>query len=460
MLANQEPITGIKLADVFAMMLAELPWPNLRNYVQANSQISKLCLIGGYRLEPKHRKRFETVVLKEAEKAEFSQLFCNPLFAQWYPVHQDLYKSLEDYLHSDPYKAYRQEKNLGEDVYVLPEEVFTRLFRAEALEAWRILLCFSPLQFNQEQAAKILSNEGANDVILKRSRELEDAREELRRDNSRLGTELERVKAQVDENAAELQELRRLKRDLSNEKLDLVNKFEASQGENRRLRQQLQQKEQELQQQVTQASASWQQEKSRLADAVQKLERELADWRGRYETQRAEDRELKKTLQDTEGLLTQERATVKTRDARIGELSQFADALLARIDWPRIGRELHLTPSLQRQFNSIMKKLHYEEDMSLSLPDALPVFWEKLAAQETQLISQVAQSNTLEVMSGTAVEFWHELKDPFEDVVIGLEARLILLKLLQEIFFELFDTDDLEMDMLPKKATAARKSPT
>jgi len=458
MLANQEPITGIKVADVFAMMLAELPWPSLRNYVQANSQIAKLCLIGGYRLEPKHRKRFEIVVLKEAEKAEFSQLFCNPLFAQWYPVHQEIYKSLEDYLHSDDYKTYRQGLNLDEDVYVLPDTIFDSVFKAEALEAWRILLCFSPLQFSKEQAVKILANEGANEVILKRSRGLEEMLDDARRENARLSAEQERLKAQVDGTAAELQELRRLKRDLSAEKADLLNKFDASQSENRRLRQQLQQKEQELLLQVTQAATSWQQEKSRLSDTIQKIERELIDWRGRYEAQRAEDRELKKTLQDTESLLTQERATVKARDARIQELSVFADALLARIDWPRIGRELHLTPSLQRQFNSVMKKLHYEENMSLSLPDTLPVFWQKLATQEAQLVIQVAQSNTLEVMSGTSNEFWHGLKDPFDDVIIGLEARLILLKLLQEIFFELFETDDLEVDQLPKKATAAKRS--
>ena len=153
-----------------------------------------------------------------------------------------------------------------------------------------------------------------------------------------------------------------------------------------------------------------------------------------------------------------QRKTVETREARIAQLMHFADAILANIDWQKIGRELHLTPSLQRQFNSVMKKLHYEEDMSLSLPDTLPLFWQKFMTQEGELIEKMAQSNTLEVMDGSAEDFWHGLKDTFDDVIIGMEARLMLLKLLQEIFFEMFETEELEGDLLPKKLTAARKA--
>jgi len=277
MLANNEPLQGVKLGEVFSLMLRELPWPNLKACIQINTQLAKLSTLGGYRLEPKHRTRFEGLVLKEAEKSEFSATFCNPIFAQWYPVHQKLYQPLEDYFHSDVYKTYRESQSLGEDAYVLSAEKFAEYFLVEDLEKWRILLCFSPLQFSPEQAKQILDDNQGNDVLLRRLRDLEESLELVRRENTQLQGENERVKAQADAGVKELQELRQVRRDFQTENNEIRIKFDASQNENRKFRQQVAEMEATLQTRTAAATAAVQQEKVRSDNNVLKLERELSE---------------------------------------------------------------------------------------------------------------------------------------------------------------------------------------
>lgn len=449
MLPPNDKIEGIRLADTFAGMVGELEWNGLKAYLLANSQLSKLCQLGGYRLEPKHRKRFESLLVKEAEKSEYSQSFCNPIFAQWYPIHQTLYKALEDYFHSDAYKTFRQERSLGDDAYVLSDEMFQSFFKVEDLEKWRVLLCFSPLQFTKEQGEQIVKNAGGNDVLLRRVKELEEMLDGTRQEKTRLEGELERVRSQASAGGDELQELRKARRDLTGERNDLQNKFEASQTENRKLRQALAQRDEEVQATTSATAARFDQEKTRLAGSLDKLEKELNDWRTRYEQQRAESRDLKDRLTQTENELAQERTRLQARDRAVADLQNFADLVLKRIDWLQTGKSLRLTPELQKQFNSVMKKLHYESGAP-SLDTTMVEFWAPLIAAEKELVDRISQSNTLEVSSaGGAANFWESLKDPFEDVVIGIEARLMLLKLLREIFFQTLGAEDLEAPKLP-----------
>jgi hypothetical protein len=453
MLAPNETIPGIRVADVFACMLADLPWKSFQAYIQANTQLCKQCLIGGYRMEPKHRKRFEMVLLKEAERGGFATSFCNPIFAQWYPVHEALYRRLEDYFHSDGYKAHRQGLGLGEDAYVLPEERFTELFAVEDLEKWRILLFFSPLQFSKEQTEKVMASTGGNESLLKRIRDLEAMVEAARQDNARLTAEGERARSQAEGATAELQELRRLKRDLAAERDTLQGKFDASQADNRRLRQSLAEKGDETQAQIQQASAQMQQDKIRLDGVIAKLEKDAADWRVRYEQQRGEYRELKEQAAQTEAALAQERARLADREKKLQDLAKFADLVLSRMDWAQAGKNLHLPPTMQRQFNSVLKKLNYETETGVPTLDAsMAVFWDNLMAIEKTLVDHVAHSDTLEVADGSAAEFWEGLKDDFDDVLIGLEARLMLLKLVREIFYTALDAETLEAPKLPASA--------
>ena len=74
--------------------------------------------------------------------------------------------------------------------------------------------------------------------------------------------------------------------------------------------------------------------------------------------------------------------------------------------------------------------------------------------QEKKLLDLVAHSNTLEVSHGTVEEFWNGIKESFDDVTIGLEARLMLLKLLKEIFYQVVDMEDLEKPVLPMLAAS------
>lgn len=454
MLSNPDSAPGIRISEEFANMVGELPWPSLRDYIQANAQLAKACQLGGYRLDPKFRKRFEGFVLREAEKASFSSSFCNPIFAQWYPVHETLYRALEDYFHSDVYKAYRDEQKLPESAYALPEDVFDRVFRVEDLDKWNILLCFSPMQFTDAQLKKVVEDARGNDQLLRRVKELEDALEAANRDAAQVVAERDRLRGLADGGSEELQELRKARRDLQNERNDLINKFESSQAENRRIRQQDVQREQDTQQRLSEVEAARQQEKNRFDGLTSRLEKELGEWRTRYEQLRAEDRELKDTLHGVETARNGETARAKKAEAKVAELHRFADAILQRIDWTQIGKKMQLTPSLQRQFNSVLKKLHYEEDLSLSLEGTLPQFAGRLMDQEKTLLDLVARSNTLEVSHGTVEEFWNGIKESFDDVTIGLEARLMLLKLLKEVFYQVVDMEDLEKPVLPMLAAS------
>ena len=448
MLAPHENLEGVRIADAFAGMIGDLPWPNFRAYVLANSQLSKLCQLGGYRLEPKHRKRFELLLQKEAEKNQFSASFCNPIFAQWYPVHETLYRAIEDYFHGDEYKQYRQAQSLAEDAYVLPQEKFDALFKVADLAKWRILLCFSPMQFSKEQAEKVVQNAGGNEELLSRVKEMEERLDAARAESARLEGELERTRSQSSGAGDELQELRKAKRDLTAERGELQTKFESSQSENRKLRQSIAQSEEEQKAALSRAAAETLQEKGRLAASLDKLEKEVQDWRSRYEQQRAEDRELKDRIGQAENDLNQERARLQTRDRAVQELQNYADLVLRRIDWVQAGKNLRLTPELQKQFNSVMKKLHYESGTP-SFDATLPAFWNSLLESERELIEHVAQSNTLEVAGGNAEAYWTNLKEPFEDVIIGVEARMMLLKLLREIFYQAIEIEDLEAPKLP-----------
>ncbi len=445
MLATPEQIPpGLRQSEVFARMVSELPWAGLRAYLEANSQLCKLCTLGGYRLEPKHRTRFEGFVLREAEKTAFSSAFCNPVFAQWYPVHETLYKTLEDYFHSEEYKTFRQGQNLAEDAYVLLPEKFQEVFAVEELEQWRILLCFSPLQFSVEQQSAVLSTAGGNTGLVRRIAELEEQLEAARRETAQARGDVDRLKAQTEATSGELQELRKARKDLTAERNELQGKFEASQADNRKLRAAITEKEAEVRASRAQVATAQQQEKSRLDATVARLEKESADWRGRYEQQRLEYRDLKDQQTQLEANFAQIQKKLQDRDARIEHMCSFADLLLGRIDWIQAGKNLHLTPALQKQFNSVLKKLNYEGGTTPSIDAALPVFWERLMTLEKHVIDQIAQSNTLEVGSGSAEEFWENLKEPFDDVIIGIEARLMLLRLLREVFYQMLDMDALE----------------
>jgi len=462
MLGNEEKIEGLNLADTFAGMLRELPWNGLKDYLQANAQVLKRCTAGGHRLEAKLRKRFEKILLKEAEKADFSQNFCSGPFAQWYPVHAELHKALEDYFHSDEYKAHREKEELDEDTYVLPDDMFAKFFDVKDLPKWRTILCFSPLQFTAEQADRLINNEKGDDALLEQLTQLEEELGKLRKQQARQENENTDLRGRLEQLTAEAQELRTERKSLRKERDGLVQKFETSQAENRRLRDQREQKDQALDEHRETTTTKFTKAASRLKNDLGRAQNTIEGWRSRYEKQCDENRELTALLHKTERGLSDETKTHELTQAELAHTRQFVEAVLDQIDWIQVGSQLHLTPQLKLKFNSLIKKLRYDADRSLTLDGTLENFWSMLQKEETDLVHAISQSDTLEVQSGDVEAFWLGLTDMFEDVYISLEARQILLKTLQEIFYQIVEIEDLEEGTLPgtrpKKRTKAAKA--
>lgn len=459
MLGNNETIEGIDLVEVFTRMLEQLPWPSLRAYVQSNSQLLKLCTVGGHRLEPKRRKRIHDFVLKEARKAEFSQAFCSAAFAPWYPVHEEIHKALEDHFHSDEYKEYRGENDLAEDTYVLTDDKFQEFFKLEQLDPWRILLCFSPLQFTKEQADRILSDNEGSAALLRRIQEFGDKFEQLEKERDRANAENERLKAQSDQSAADSQKLKKANRELRAKTASLEKKIESSQTDNKRLRDELHESHRVFKERQAAASSDVSKTVVRVKNDLSRVEEQLASWQAKYEQQRVENRNLQKEIEEARKQIEAEQETVMGCRGEIDMLSSFPNLLLDKFDWPKVGAQMKLTPALQRQFNSLIRRLNYEEDRSLAIEGTLDDFWDSLMSNEKELIAAIAKSNTHEVMGGGVEAYWLSLTDVFEDVRIGLEARCILLKMLHEVFYQVIELGDLTVPCIPRGApkTKAKK---
>lgn len=456
MLENSELLEGINQPQVLAKMIQELPWSNLKAYVQANAPLLKSCTIGGHRLDPKRRDRVEKLVIREAEKAEYSQTFCSGIFAVWYPVHEELHKILEDYFHSDEYKTYREEKELGEEEYVLPDEKFSVFFKLDDLEKWRALLCFSPLKFTDDQASKILDDSQGNAELLERIRQLGENIEGLEKRHSQMEGENERLKEKQREGAAETQESRKALRALKTENEGLEKKLEVSLAELKKLRQVVEEAEQEKARQSQNLKTELKKHGSRLQGDLNRVQKELADWKGKYEEQRVENRQLAEAIEEANRRLEEARADRAKVIAEQKEMDSFAGLVLEHIDWSKVGAQMKLTPTMRRQFNSLIRKLNYEDDNTLTIEGTLPDFWDGLLALEKQLIQSIAESNTREVMRGGIEEYWMALSDAFDDVKISLEARIILLVMLQEIFYQVLDSGDLRKPEIPR-ATARKE---
>jgi hypothetical protein len=149
----------------------------------------------------------------------------------------------------------------------------------------------------------------------------------------------------------------------------------------------------------------------------------------------------------------QQRAAVEKRES---EKDKFADLVLSRIDWAKVGGAMKMTPTVRRNFNSLIKRLNYEEDRSLTIEGTLPEFWSKLVKDEKDLVDNIAKSNTREVQTGDMDDYWRTLNDMFADVLINLEARMAMIGMLQEIFFQQLEDEDLAEPALGK--SKAKKS--
>lgn len=450
MLVNESKLQGVSTKDLFSRMLSEVPWASLKTFVQANAQVLKLATIGGHRLDPKHRDRIDKLVLREAEKVDFAQTMTTGVFAVWYPVHEDLHKKIEDYFHGDDYKLYRQENGLTEDDYVLSEAKFDEFFSIDHQQEWRILLCFSPLKFSDAQADKILDNSQGNSGLLARIKELEEKVASLEKRDQQLVGEAERLRESQQQAQAETQESRKGLRQGRAEVEALTVRLDRAQAESRKLKEQLDSTlagQEAYQKDLRQKLAS---ETIRMQKDVERLQKDLAAWQSKYEEQRLQNKELEAATQAARREASHHQVNAAQSAARALHLSNFADLILQRIDWPRVGASMKLTPRMRLQFNSLIRKLSYENDRSLTVEGTLAEFWESLLNPERDLIKNIAQSNSLEVMGGDMQGYWMGLTDAFGDVQISLEARSVILKMLHEIFYQVIEMEDLKEAVIPQ----------
>ena len=457
MLGNNEKIENVDRKAVFNKMLAEVPWENLKAYILSNAQLTKLCTSGGFRLDIKFRKRAEMFIQRDVEKSDYSEIQCNGVFASWYPVHKELHEALETYFHSEEYEKYRQENGVAEDEYVLPDAKFDELYSVSEFEAWRMLLCFSPLKFTHAQADKILEDKKDDAKLMERLTAAEAERDELAKKNSSMAADLEKLRAAQQAAQNEIQELRRQTRQLRNDSEQLQKRAETAVAEMRRSNQQAAQAAQAVEQREAEVREELGRVSQRQQGEIDRLNKELAAWQARHEEQCGLNRGL------AERAAAAESRSLESTNARIAMEKKLAasgvlvDVLLSKIDWQHVGASMKLTPTIKRNFNSLIKRLDYDEDRNLTIEGTLKSFWGRLQARELTLIDAIAKSSVKELEKGSIEDYWQGIAEMFPEVQIDLEARITMLNILQDIFYQNYTDEELQTPVIPPKPAKKTK---
>ena len=449
MVGNTEKIRDLKTADLFATMIRELPWRSLNSYITGNAQLLKICTLGGNRVEPQKRPRLEQQVIKDAERNNYSEVTCNAVFAVWYPVHEAIHQALEEYFKSDEYKEYRKENKLTEEDYVLPDEKFDAFFKVQDIKAWTILLAFSPLKFTDEQADKILGNHTDAAGLVDQVKELQAQLEEANRKCAAAQGEAERLRKASQDDARELQDLKKAQRTMKADYDALQGKLASSAAEVRRLSGQLAEVGQSARRESQEVAETAERNVQRLQSSLQAAQEELRSWQNRFQEQLLQNRQIVANAEQVEKHSAAADAERDKALAKLDESRKFVDLLLSRIEWSKLGAQLKLSPTIRRNFNSLIKRMNYEDDLSLTIEGTLPDFWRRLSEGETALIDKIAQSSTLEVQGGDMNAFWGQVKESFDSVQASLEARLFMVGFLHELLFTVYTGEQLVAPTIP-----------
>lgn len=449
MLGNNEKIQGVSIPDMFSQMLSELPWRTLSQYISGNAQLLKVCTFGGHRIDPQQRPRLTKQVINEAVKTDYSDSTCSALFAAWYPVHAELHAKLEGYFNSDEYKEYRKENKLNDVDYVLSDDKFKEFFQVSDLKAWKILLVFAPLKFTKEQADQILNHQEGSEELLERIKELEARLSEADRRASSASGELEKARQQQQSAENELKEARHQIRTQKGDLEALNQKFLSSSAEVKRLSGLLSSRSEELEKRAATASENAERVTTRLQAELSRLKEELNGWQNKFQEQLQANRQIQNDAANTEARAGKSNAERDAAIKKLDESKKFVDLLLSRIDWAKLGSQLKLSPTLRKNFNSMLKRLNYEENLSLTIEGTLPQFWSRLQKKEGELIQRIAASSTLEVEKGDMKGFWEEVKDSFAEVQTSIEARLFMLGFIHELLFAIYVPEQLAAPTIP-----------
>lgn len=455
MLGNNEKIQGVSIPDLFSAMVAELPWRVLSQYINSNAQLLKICTLGGHRLDPNQRARFTKQILNEAARNNYNEATCNALFSAWYPVHEELHEKLETYFKSDEYKAYRAERKLSDEEYVLSDEKFQAFFQVSELKAWKILLAFSPLKFPQVQADQILNHQAGSAELLDQIAALEARAAEAEKKAAAAVADIERVRAQQQSVENELKEAKQQLRAQKSE-LEAVNqKYLSSAAQAKLLSTQLSSRSEELSKHAANVTEEAERTAARLQAEVGRLKNELNGWQNKFQEQLQANRQIQNDAANTDARSAKAVAEKDEALKKLAESRKFVDLLLSRIEWAKLGSQLKLTPTIRKNFSSMLKRLNYEEDLSLTIEGTLPEFWARLQKGENELIRKIAASNTLEVEKGDMQGFWEEIQNSFAEVQSSLEARVFMVQFLYELLFTVYTPEQLAAPTIP--AVPAKK---
>ena len=438
-------------------MASEVPWESLKNYILSNAMVMKFCTQGGFRLDVKLRKRFEAVIQREAEKADYSEIQCNGIFAAWYPVHKELHEALENYFHSSDYENYRKENGLGEDEYVLSDEKFNAFYSVNDFEVWRILLCFSPLKFTKAQAGKILEDKSNNADILERLKSAESERDDLAKKNASMASDLEKLRQRQQADQSELIELRKQLRQARNDAEAAEKRVATAVAEMKRSNQQAAQSSAAVEQREAEVREELGRTIQRLQGDVERQQKEVAAWQQRYDEQLASNRSLSDKALAADRRTAEMEAEKNAMERRLADCHKAADGILSRIDWPHVGSAMKMSPTVKRNFNSLLKRLDYDENRNLTIESTLGDFWAALSAKEHALIEAIAKSTENEIINGSIKEYWQGLADMFPDVQTSLEARIAMLSILQDIFYQTYTDEDLQTTRVVPTTTKKSK---
>ena len=457
MLENNEKIQGVDLKAVFTKMLSEVPWENMKVFILSNAQIMKFCTMGGFRLDVKFRKRFQDVILREVEKSDYSEIQCNGVFAAWYPVHKELHEALETYFHSEEYENYRKENGLADDEYVLSDEKFNAFYSVNDFEVWRILLCFSPLKFTKAQMAKILEDKSGNADVMERLNAAEAERNDLSKKNAAMAADLERLRQRQQADQSELVELRKQLRQARIDAEAAEKRVATAVAEMKRSNQQVAQSGAAVEQREAEVREELGRTIQRLQGDVERQAKETTAWQQRYDTQLAENRALSDKALAADRRCDEMKAEKEAMERRLADCHKAVDAILSRIDWPHVGAAMKMSPTVKRNFNSLLKRLDYDEDRNLTIEGTLGVFWAALSAKENALIEAIAKSTENEIINGSIKDYWASLAEMFPDVQTSLEARIAMLSILQDIFYQSYTDEDLQTSTVVPKTTKKTK---
>ena len=175
----------------------------------------------------------------------------------------------------------------------------------------------------------------------------------------------------------------------------------------------------------------------------------MRSWQNRFQEQLLQNRQI---VANSEQVGKRAAAADAERDealVKLNESRKFVDLLLSRIEWSKLGAQLKLSPTIRRNFNSLIKRMNYEDDLSLTIEGTLPDFWRRLSEGEAALIDKIAQSSTLEVQGGDMNAFWSQVKEAFDSVQASLEARLFMVGFLHELLFTVYTGEQLATPTIP-----------